>query len=227
MSLTVGTGPFGSHRGGHFDFDAPQRAAYVEPFPRRVRAVIEGATVIDSDDVLLIHESGALPRYAFPAGDVEISADEEPHAPGHVRVDWDVVDAWFEEDERVVVHPTDPYHRIDSFSTSRRVRVTLDDIALAESTRVIALYETGLPPRFYLPPADVRFELLEPSTTMTECPYKGTARHWSATVGGRTVPDVAWEYRDHVRREAEAVQGRLAFYPDRVQVDVSPGSTER
>ena len=62
---------------------------------------------------------------------------------------------------------------------------------------------------------------------MTECPYKGTARYWHATVDGRTLHDVAWEYRAHTRREAEPVQGRLAFYPDRVDVTVTPAADAR
>jgi len=59
MSLTAGCGPFGRRRGGRFDFDAPDHVVYVEDFPRRVRAVIAGRVVIDSDDAVLVHETGA------------------------------------------------------------------------------------------------------------------------------------------------------------------------
>ncbi len=78
---------------------------------------------------------------------------------------WDKLDAWFEEDERVEVHPRDPYHRIDTFSTSRRIRVTIEGVTLAETTRSRALYETGLPDRFYMPSADVDMSLLDPRLT--------------------------------------------------------------
>lgn len=220
MSLTVGTAPFGSDRAGCFDFEAPDDAVYVEPFARRVRAVREGRTVIDSDAVLMIHETGSLPRYAFPRADVEIDAADTPHADDYVTVEWDAVDAWFEEDERVEVHPRDPYHRIDSFSTSRRIRVSANGIELASSTRAIALYETSLPPQFYLPPADVRIDLLEPSPTRTECPYKGTARHWSARIDDTTIDDIAWQYDDGVRREAERVRNLIAFYDQHVDIEV-------
>lgn len=222
MSLTAGAAPFGPKRAGRFDVAVPDRVVYVEPFPRRVRAVIGGDTVIDSDAVVLVHGTGSLPHYAFPADDVHITSEPEQHVDGHVRVAWAAVDAWYEEDERVEVHPRDPYHRIDTFSTSRRVTVSVDGTVLADSTRALALYETSLPVRYYLPPADVHMDLLHPSATWTECPYKGAARHWNATVDGRTIDDVAWEYREHVRREAEAVQGRLAFYPDRVHLTVAP-----
>lgn len=220
MSLSIGKGPFGQDPAGSFNFDPPDRVVYVERFPRRVRAVRGGQTVLDSDAVLMVHETGKLPHYAFPRADVQVDAVEEPHAEGHVTVDWDALDAWFEEDERVQVHPRDPYHRIDAFSTSRRVTVSIDGVKVAESTRAKALYETGLPVRYYLPTADVRTDLLESSRTVTECPYKGTARHLSATIGERVVTDVAWQYGNEVRREAEAVRGLIAFYHERVDLDV-------
>lgn len=220
MSLTIGDGPFGQHPTGSFDFEAPDHVVYVERFPRRVRGVRNGETVIDSDAVLMVHETGTLPHYAFPRADVQVEAKDDPRADEHVRVDWDSVDAWYEEDERVEVHPRDPYHRIDSFTTSRHVTVSADGVELADSTRAMALYETGLPVRWYLPPADVRLARLEPSDTLTECPYKGTARHWSARLDGRLVEDVAWEYDNQVRRDAEAVRGLIAFYDDRVSVVV-------
>lgn len=86
MSLTAGRGPFGSKPTGRFNFDAPEHVVYVEDFPRRVRAVVDGRTVIDSDQVVLVHETGKLPHYAFPADAVEIDADDEPHAEGYVTV---------------------------------------------------------------------------------------------------------------------------------------------
>lgn len=220
MSLTTGRGPFGSKPAGRFDFEAPEHVLYVEDFPRRVRAVVNGRTVIDSDEVVLVHETGDLPHYAFPAEAVDIDAETEPHADGYVNVPWEAVDAWFEEDERVEVHPRDPYHRIDIFSTSRRVRVALDGVTLAETTRSRALYETGLPVRFYVPSADVEVGLLETSPTRTECPYKGTAQHWSARIDGELVDDVAWQYDVEVRREAEPVRGQFAFYDDRTTIEV-------
>lgn len=221
MSLTFGTAPFGDRPGGRFNFEPPPHVVYVERFPRRVRAEVGEQVVVDSDAVVLVHEHGKLPHYAFPAGDVRIDGAPEPHADGFVTVGWDAVDAWYEEDERVEVHPRDPYHRIDTFSTSRRVTVSIDGVQLADSTRARALYETGLPVRWYLPPDDVRRDLLQPSDTLTECAYKGTARYWSARIGDAVVADVAWAYGDHaVRREGEPVRGLIAFYDEHVDVDV-------
>lgn len=220
MSLTIGRGPFGPQRVGHFDTEMPTRLVYTEPLERRVRAVLAGQTVIDSTHVELVHASGDLPQYLFPAKDVDIAAEPYPGIDDHVTVAWDAVDAWFEEDERVLVHPRDPYHRIDTFATSYRVEVRVDATVLASSTRVIALYETSLPVRYYFPQADVRMDLLVPSTTVTQCAYKGTARHYNARVDDTEIRDVAWSYDDEVRREGEAVRGMLAFYNERVDLDV-------
>lgn len=227
MSLTIGRGPFGPQAAGRLSFEPPEHVAYVEPLGRRVRAVRAGHTVVDSDDVKLIHESGRLPRYAFPAKHVNIDASPAPGLDDYVVVDWGAADAWFEEDERVLVHPRDPYHRIDTFATSRRVEVRVDGAVIAASTRVRALYETALPVRYYFPRADVTMALLVPSGTVTECAYKGTARHFSSLVDGRTTEDVAWSYEDEVRREGEPVRGLIAFYNERVDLTVDGVGVER
>jgi uncharacterized protein (DUF427 family) len=226
MSLTIGTGPFGDRPAGAFNFEPPDRVVYTERLPRRVRAERGGRVVIDSDAVMLVHESGRLPYYAIPSDDVadEVSATPAIEVNGHVVVAWDAVDAWYEEDELVEVHPRDPYHRIDTFATSRRITVRVGEAVLADSTRARALYETGLPVRWYLPIADVRTDLLEPSDTVTECAYKGRARHWCARVGGELVPDVAWAY-DEAVREGEPVKGLIAFYDERV--DINAGALRR
>lgn len=220
MSLTIGRGPFGEQSAGTFDFKVPGHVVYVEDFPRRVHATKAGRTVVDSNRVKLVHESGRLPRYSFPSDDVSLKAEADPIVDGHLVVAWSEVDAWFEEDEEVFVHVRDPYHRIDTFSTSRRVRVSIDGVTLAESTTAKALYESGLPVRYYLPQSDIRLDLLEASDHVTQCAYKGTADHLSATVDGRLHADVAWSYREHVWREAEPVRDRICFYNERTDIDI-------
>ena len=99
--------------------------------------------------------------------------------------------------------------------------MSLDGVVVAESTAAKALFETGLPIRYYLPFADVRLEHLVASDTVTQCAYKGTARHWSARVGDTVHPDVAWTYEgDDVQRDAEAVRGRIAFYNERTDIEI-------
>lgn len=219
MGLTYGTDPFGPDRSGSFDVAVPDRVTFRRPLGRRVRAVVGGEVRIDSDDVELVWKTGALPRYAFPAGDVDVDSEPIEGCQGRVGVRWDAVDAWFEEDERVFVHPRDPFHRIDTFATSRRVRVRAGGQTLAESTRTKALYETGLPVRYYFPTADVRLDLLQPSPTVTECPYKGTASHLAMTIAGEEV-DVAWTYQGELRGEGAPVRDLIAFYAGSSQVDL-------
>ena len=136
---------------------------------------------------------------------------------GHVRIAWNAMDAWFEEDEQVYVHPRDPYTRIDALSSSRTVRIEIDGTVVAESSSPVILYETGLPPRYYLPKTDVRHDLLSTSESTTECPYKGTAEYYNVTVDGTTHDDLAWWYRSPVA-ESGPIVGRVCFYDERVDV---------
>ena len=97
-----------------------------------------------------------------------------------MRFEWSALDAWFEEDEQVFVHPRDPYSRVDALRSKRRVRVELDGVVLADSASPVMVFETGLPTRYYVNRTDVRFENLIPSDTVTSCPYKGmTSAYWS------------------------------------------------
>jgi uncharacterized protein (DUF427 family) len=132
---------------------------------------------------------------------------------------WDRMDHWYEEDEEVVVHPRDPYHRVDVIPTSRRIRISLDGELLAESDQAMALFESNLPTRWYLPREDVRAEL-EPTDTVTRCPYKGTASYYAVRVpGGEAVKDLIWYYDDPLPA-VERIAGRLCFFNERVDVEV-------
>jgi uncharacterized protein (DUF427 family) len=137
---------------------------------------------------------------------------------GHVTFSWEQLD-WYEEEEQVFVHARDTTKRVDVLTGSRHVRIELDGVLLAESTRPMLLFETTLPTRYYLPPEDVRRELLEPTATLTRCPYKGTARFWSARVGDRLEPDLAWSYPEPIR-ENPRIRGLIAFFDERVDLSV-------
>ncbi len=127
------------------------------------------------------------------------------------------MDRWLEEDEEIQVHPRDPYHRIDVLRSDRRVRVSLDGELLAESERAVALFESNLPARWYLPLEDVS-AALEPSDTVTRCPYKGTAGYYSVKLSnGETARDLLWYYQrplPEVGRIAELV----CFFNERVEL---------
>src|SRR5215210_6496003 len=85
-----------------------------------------------------------------PAGARRYGEDADPAVAGTVRFEWSALDAWFEEDEEVYVHPRNPYTRVDALRSSRHVRVELDGIVLAESPAPVMLFETGLPTRYYV-----------------------------------------------------------------------------
>jgi uncharacterized protein (DUF427 family) len=145
-------------------------------------------------------------------------ASPVPEIAGHIRIDWSAVDAWFEEDEEVFIHPRSPDTRIDILPSSRLVRVELDGTVIAESTNTRMLFETYLPTRFYFPKTDVRMDLLERSTTTSGCPYKGTAEYWSARIGGTVYGDVAWSYRTALP-ESQKITGLVAFWHADIYVD--------
>ncbi|GAA3148632.1 MULTISPECIES: DUF427 domain-containing protein [Nonomuraea] len=151
------------------------------------------------------------------AADAALAYPDSPleEIRGHVRFEWDAMDAWFEEDEEVFVHPRDPYTRVDILSSSRHVRIEVDGVTVADSHSPRLLFETGLPTRYYLPKTDVRLDLLEPTGTVTHCPYKGTAEYWS--VNGKE--DLAWSYRTPLP-ESEKVAGLVAFYDEKLDVYV-------
>ncbi len=138
---------------------------------------------------------------------------------GHVALYWDRIDAWYVEDERVFAHLRDPYHRIDVLETTRPARVRIGGVVVAESEHAKLLYETSLPPRVYLPTADVAPGALVPSAKRTRCPYKGEASYWSVQVDGRRHEDAAWSYEAPLA-DALKVTGHVSFDGDDVEVEL-------
>jgi uncharacterized protein (DUF427 family) len=139
---------------------------------------------------------------------------------GTARFEWEALDQWFEEDEEVFVHPRNPYTRVDALRSTRRVRIELEGIVLAESSSPVMVFETGLPTRYYLNQTDVDGSHLVVSGTETECPYKGrTTGYWSVRVGDSLQPDLAWKY-DFPTRQLLPIAGLIAFYNEKVDVFV-------
>lgn len=98
----------------------------------------------------------------------------------------------------------------------RRVRLELNGVALAESSHAWRVLETSHPPTIYLPPADVRTDLLSESRAgSTWCEFKGRARYLDAVVGERRVAAVGWSYAEPTAGY-EALRDHIAFYPGRV-----------
>lgn len=218
MSLTSGRGPLSAHPAGRFVPPVAPGTVYVEPFRRRVRGVTAGRTLVDSERVLLVHRAGGPPAYAFPESDVaEVACEPEPAAPGHVRVAWGALEEWFEEEEQVHLHASNPYHRVDCLRANRRLRVEVGGEVLVDTTDTVAVYETALEPRLYVRREHVRPGVLIESATTTYCPYKGEATYWTAEVAGSAVVDVAWSYEEP-HPEAEKLRGHLSFDADRATV---------
>jgi len=136
-----------------------------------------------------------------------------------VRFEWGAMDAWFEEDEEIFVHPRNPATRVQILPSSRHVVVEIDGIVVADSRHPTFLYETGLPRRTYLPKLDVRMDLLHPTETTSVCPYKGTARYWTLVTDAAEHADIAWSYPAPLR-ESEQIVGLVAFYDERVDLIV-------
>jgi uncharacterized protein (DUF427 family) len=172
-------------------------------------------------------KKGDASYYTIRVGDAVVDAgawyypELLPGAPpalrGMIAFYFNRMDRWLEEAEEIVVHPRDPYHRIDVVATDSHVRISLNGSLLAESDRAMALFEASLPPRWYLPREDVVAEL-EPSDSVTRCPYKGTAAYYSLA-GAEDGKDLVWYYDDPLP-EVGRIAGLLCFFNERVQVEV-------
>jgi uncharacterized protein (DUF427 family) len=180
-------------------------------------------------DALVDETRGADGRRAWTVmagrSRLEAAAWEHPDATGdlaaladHVTFSWQRLE-WFEEDERVVVHARDPYKRVDTLRSSRRVEVFVAGERVASTIRPLLLFETHFPTRFYLPPDDVWTELFEPSDLVTTCPYKGVARYWSVRVGDNFEQELVWSYPDPIA-ENPKIRDLICFFNERVDLAV-------
>jgi uncharacterized protein (DUF427 family) len=136
-----------------------------------------------------------------------------------IRLEWHAMDAWFEEDEQVFTHPRDPYTRVDILPSSRHIRIEVEGVTVAESSKPTLLFETKLPVRYYLPKTHVRMDLLQPSESVSYCPYKGQAEYWSLRVDDTVHADLAWSYRTPLP-ESQRIAGLISFYTDKVDLYV-------
>ena len=203
----------------------------IEPCTKRVRAYRSGELVVDSIRTKLVWDVPHYPSYYFPTADVRAKkldpawlypaspASSAPELAEYVRLRWDAMDTWFEEDEEVFVHAHDPNKRIDMLHGSRHVVVSLNGTTVAETRRPTIVYETGAPVRFYMPKHDARMDLLTPTDKRTGCAYKGFARYWSLTLDGAVHANIAWSYATPLP-DSVKVAGLIAFYDEVFDVTV-------
>jgi uncharacterized protein (DUF427 family) len=126
---------------------------------------------------------------------------------------WPAMDAFYEEDERIVGHAADSYHRIDIRQTSRSLVVGHRDRVIADTKRPLVLYESGFAPRWYVPRADVDESALTLVEHQTFCPYKGLCSYYDIGDAGLAV----WSYRD-AYPEVGRISNFVSFEPDIVSV---------
>jgi uncharacterized protein (DUF427 family) len=218
--------------GGQTIFDTVT-ARYVWEWPKYPQYYIPLA---DVDPTVLVDEDhqqklsrGTARRHGLQVHDIHRPAaarvygpDALPGLSDTVRFEWGSLDAWFEEDEQVYVHPRNPYTRVDALRSTRSVRIELNGVVLADSKSPVMVFETGLPTRYYINPTDIKFDHLFPTDAVTACPYKGTTGgYWSARIpdpatGSETIhADIAWMYA-FPTRQLLPISGLIAFYNERV-----------
>ena len=224
--------------GGVTVFDTT-RALYVWEWPNYPQYYIP-LDDVQADVLVDEHAShpsrrGPVASYGLAAGGISrkaaarvLTGEVVPELDRTVRFEWEALDAWYEEDEEVFVHPRNPYTRVDALRSTRNVRIELDGTLLAESSSPVMVFETGLPTRYYLNRTEVNFAALVPSDTVTSCPYKGmTSGYWSVRAGdGSVIPDLAWAY-DFPTRQLLPIAGLIAFYNERVDVILDGRQLER
>ena len=134
---------------------------------------------------------------------------------GRIAFAWRAMDAFYEEGQRIVGHAADPSHRIDIRQTSRHITVRDGDRVIADTTRPLALYESGFAPRWYVPRTDVDEAALTAIALQTFCPYKGLCSYYD--IGD--VHGAAWSYQD-AWTEVRRISGMVSFEPDKVDVEM-------
>jgi uncharacterized protein (DUF427 family) len=134
---------------------------------------------------------------------------------GRVALAWRAMDGFYEEEDRILGHAADPYHRIDIRHSSRHLVVRAGDRIIADTTNPLVLYESGFAPRWYVPRDDVLADALAPTALETFCPYKGIASYYD--IDG--ADNAAWSYRAPFD-EMAAIGDLVSFEPDRVDVSL-------
>jgi uncharacterized protein (DUF427 family) len=177
-----------------------------------------------TDHITRHHDLGTTSWYTVRAGEHSMprAAWQYTELPAHaadlkehVAFAWRAMDGFYEEDDRIVGHAADSYHRIDIRQTSRHLIVRSGEHIIADCTRPLVLYESGFAPRWYVPRADADESVLKPVEGQTFCPYKGLASYYDIGDAHRAV----WSY-EHAWDEVRRISGLLSFEPDKVQVDL-------
>lgn len=149
-----------------------------------------------------------------------VAESPNPKLIGTYRFVWDPFDALFEEEEEIFGHPRSPYVRVDALRSARPVHIHTHGVTLAKASSSVGVFETGLPPRWYVDRSAISWEHLDAIELRTLCPYKGrTSGYWSVDVAGRRIDEIAWSY-DYPTRQLTPITGLVAFDDAMITVDV-------
>src|SRR6201982_2267679 len=154
----------------------------------------------------------SAPRGACKHTDLPVYASE---LQARVAFAWPAMEAFYEEDERILGHAADSYHRIDIRRASRNLVVSHRDRIIADTKRPVVLYESGFAPRWYVARADVDESALTPVEHQTFCPYKGLCSYYD--IGDARL--AAWSYRD-AYAQVGRISDLVSFEPDMVSVQL-------
>jgi uncharacterized protein (DUF427 family) len=136
---------------------------------------------------------------------------------GRVAFVWDAMDAFYEEDEPILGHAADPYHRVDVRTSRRHLVVRVGSTVIADTHAPLAVFETGFAPRWYVPRRDVSSGVLDDHPHRTLCPYKGVAHYFDVVAGGQRAAAAAWCYPDALPESAR-LAGYVSFDPAQLEV---------
>ncbi|HJP77802.1 MAG TPA: DUF427 domain-containing protein [Pseudonocardiaceae bacterium] len=200
------------------------------------RADVAPGVLVDTDRVTAHQDLGKTAWFTVTSGEhtAQRAAWQHVDLPKHAEIlrdrvafAWRAMDAFYEEDERIVGHAADLYHRNDIRSTSRHLVVKDGERIVADSKRPLVLYESGFAPRWYVPREDVDATALTPVDGQTFCPYKGLASYYDIGMRARA----AWSYLD-AWPEVRRVRDLVSFEPDKIEVyldgerlELEPGQT--
>jgi uncharacterized protein (DUF427 family) len=154
----------------------------------------------------------SAPRGAWQHIDLPTYASE---LKARVAFAWPAMEAFYEEDERIVGHAADSYHRIDIRQASRSLVVRHRDRIIADTKRPVVLYESGFARRWYVARVDVDESALTPVEHQTFCPYKGLCSYYD--IGEAHL--AGWSYRE-AYTEVGRISGLISFEPDMVSVQL-------
>jgi uncharacterized protein (DUF427 family) len=180
----------------------------------------DGPPVLDPRVPFSVHTTaGDVLSVRLPDGTLaEGAAFRLQDPPGLVVLDFAAFD-WLDEDEPLVSHPRDPYHRIDVCRSGRTVRIEAGGRLLAESARARWLFEGAFPfARHYLPREDVAVPLVRHDALVTACAYKGVATYWSVA-DDPALAGIAWSYEDPLH-DAEQVRDMVCFFTERLDLSI-------